>query len=74
MKVKKGDILEGTNPYSKKKQLYKYLGKVESKMLIASGFKYLLKPKGSEFNLIVTSEWAIDNKLRVVKRKKENEK
>lgn len=71
MKIKKGDMLAGVNPHSKKKQLYKYLGKTKSKMLLASGFKYLLKPKGSDTNIIVTTGWAIDNNLKVVKRKNE---
>lgn len=57
MKVKKGDILVGTNPYTHETKKYKYVG-ISDKAYHASGFKHVLIEGGTRQKIIVTNSWA----------------
>ena len=52
MKVEKGQILEGINPYTGEKEYFKYLGN-EDEYLASKGFKRKLKQKVKELKYYI---------------------
>ena len=64
MKVEKGQILEGINPYTGEKEYFKYHGN-EEEQLASKGIKRKLKQKGIKGIIIVSNEWIKAHKIKV---------
>lgn len=64
MKITKGSILEGTNPFTGEVKKYKYVGRPE---VSHSGFDRELIEGGTRQHIIVGKQWCKEFKLRVVK-------
>ena len=65
MKIEKGDILIGTNPYTGEKKKYKYIGKPD---VIHKGFDRELIEGGTKQHIIIGKEWAKAFNLKLFKK------